>query len=399
MPLRICLISYLISKRATGLSSYLSTIVERLLDSGHAVTVLAADLEYGGAGASEAITLDRRARQITFSVQGRLNRRLYRCPELAHYLREHAGEFDLVDIQGMWALVNFDAARVARRRGLPVIITPHGMLTRWDWSKRRPFKDLLYAWQGRAMLDGAAAIRMLAVGERDATAVQLRAPVCIIANAVTPYAGELHDDPRQAVRARLGVPAGTPVVLFLGRISYQKGALEVVEAVIRSQSGVHLAVIGTADQDPAYAETVTARVGASGGRVHLLGQLFGEDKFVFLRGSDLFVTLSRNEGLSLAALEALAEGLPVILTANANLPEASSYDAGRIVACDSEMAAAAMDAIFADPVQLAAMRDNARRLYRERFSWEVVLPQLEALYTGVARTCKYAQDRIERKDT
>ena len=386
MPLRLCLISYLISSRATGLSSYLRTMVERLLDAGHEVTVLATDLEYGGAGASDAITLDFRARILIFPVSGKINRRLYRCPALSGWLLEHGGEFDLVDIQGMWALVNFDAARAARRLAVPTVITPHGMLTRWDWSKRKPFKDLLYAWQGRAMLDQAAAIRMLADGERDASAVPLCAPVHIIPNAVTPFVGEINDDPRRAVRARLGVPAETPVVLFLGRISHQKGTLEVVEAVTRSHSGAHLAVIGTADQDAVYAENIKARAVASGGRVHLLGAVFGEEKYAFLRGADLFITLSRNEGLSLAALEALAEGLPVMLTADANLPEAASYRAGWIVPCNAAEAAAAMDAIFADPRQLTVTRENARRLYRERFSWDVVLPQVEAMYAAVAGT-------------
>ena len=380
--MRICFVSYLISKQATGLASYLRTTVERLIENGHTLTVLATDLEYGGSGPSEAITFDSRARLLTFPVRGRLNRRLYRCPPLVDWLGEHAEEFDLVDIQGIWALVNFDASRMARKRGLPVVVTPHGMLTRWDWSKRKPFKDLLYAIRGRTMLDTASAIRMLAAGESDATAIVLKAPVRIIPNAVASPKSSGNDS-RRMVRERLGIPAETPVVLFLGRISYQKGTLEVVEAVIRSHSGAHLAVIGTADQDPAYGKAVKTRAAASGGRVHLLGPVFGTEKYVFLGGSDLFVTLSRNEGLSLAALEALAEGLPAMITPDANLPEVAGYNAGRVVSCDPGTVAAAIDELFGQPARLMAMRENARRLHRERFSWQVVLPQLEAMYSDV----------------
>lgn len=389
MPLRLCLVSYLISKQATGLSTYIRTLVSKLLDDGHSVTVLATDLEYAGTGASGTVEIDPRAHFKRFPVRGTLNRRFYRCPELTVWLRDHADEYDLVDIQGIWAFVNFGAADTARRRGLPYVITPHGMLTRWDWAKRKLFKDILYRWRGKRMLEDAAAVRFLSQGEFANSAIALKRSVTIIPNAVAPASGEVPEDVRADVRASLGMAAEAPLVLFMGRISHQKGVLELVKAVERvaAEQDVHLVLMGPADQEPMYAAAVQAYMAESpaAARFHYLGPVFGQEKFAFLHAADLFATLSRNEGLSLAALEALAEGLPVLLSVDANLPEVAKYDAGRIVGCDPQEAAGVLAEMFADPAKLRLLRGNAKRLHRERFSWAAVLPQLLAMYRSSLR--------------
>ena len=88
-------------------------------------------------------TIDSRARTLIFPVRGRINRKLYRSSALSKWLSVHIREFDLVDIQGTWAFVNIDAARIATEAGVPYVMTPHGMMTRWDWSKRKLLKRIL----------------------------------------------------------------------------------------------------------------------------------------------------------------------------------------------------------------------------------------------------------------
>ena len=388
MSLRICFVSYLLSRQATGLSSYMCAVSAKLVDAGHQVTVLATDLEYGGKALEGGVKLDPRVQLQIFQVRGAFNRRLYRCPLLVAWLQEHASEFDVVDIQGIWALVNLEAAQAIRKLGLPYVVTPHGMLTHWDWQKRRLFKNLLFALSGRSMLDGAAALRFLAQGELKATATRITSRVEVIPNAVEPHLAATSAADLETLRLRLGMSPGDTLVLFLGRISHQKGVMELVQAMglLPSTSRLHLAIIGPNDQEPEYAAQVRAEAIASPAarRIHMVGPLFGEEKYVYLKAADLFATVSRNEGLSLAALEAMAEGLALVITEAANLPEVAAWNAGRIVAQDSTAVAAAFTELTADADILARHKEQARQLFHERFSWDVVLPKLVALYEKVS---------------
>ncbi len=96
------------------------------------------------------------------------------------------------------------------------------------------------------------------------------------------------------------------------------------------------------------------------------------------------MTLSKNEGLPIAVLEALSFGVPVVLTADSNLPEVEEFGAGTITTCEPERAADAISAMLLDPVQLSQMRVGAKQMIQQRFSWNFVLPQLVQLYQRAA---------------
>ena len=100
--------------------------------------------------------------------------------------------------------------------------------------------------------------------------------------------------------------------------------------------------------------------------IHLPGPIFGDRKYSLYRAADVFVTLSRNEGLSLAALESLAEGLPVLLTTDSNLPDVQEFDAGIVTVCEPVAVAEALMRLLEDNKRLFAMKANALRLHRER---------------------------------
>jgi glycosyltransferase involved in cell wall biosynthesis len=124
--------------------------------------------------------------------------------------------------------------------------------------------------------------------------------------------------------------------------------------------------------------------------------VFGEEKYDLFRASTLFVTLTRNEGLPIAALEALSFGVPVVLTADSNLPEVEDFGAGTITTCEPERAARDIVSMLLDSVQLSRMRGSARRMVEERFSWDFVLPQLIQLYQRAASKAAIAGDHSQQ---
>lgn len=386
--LNICLVSYMLSKRATGLSSYIIHLVARLLDAGHHVTVLGTDLGYRGSKADEMVELDERARTLIFDVPSKIDRKLYRSRELVAWLASHAQEFDLVDIQGVWALVNIDVARVARKAGVPYIVTPHGMMTKWDWSKRKQFKRALFRLGAAKMLNRAWRVRYLSAGELENSYKRVKTPPVVIPNAVSSFEGNVEPSVKEDVRSKRGIPPEHKLVLFLGRISYQKGVLELLQAfdlLYQIRKDVTLLIIGPSEEGK-YADSVREFIAhcAARSNIRLEDPIFGDDKFELYRAADVFTTLSRNEGLSLAALEALAEGLPVVLTPDSNLPQVEGYYAGAITTRDPQAASSTFIKILEDNGLLDLMKTNAKHMHRNLFSWPVVLPQVIELYQSAA---------------
>ena len=383
--LRIALIAPFIDKRATGLSSYIAEVVPRLCDAGHQVSVIAADCGYRGAEAGELIGVDARATLRVFPVRGALNRRLYRCAEMSRWLESAVGEFDVVDLQGLWTFITVDAARVCLSAGVPYVITPHGMMTRWDWSKKRHWKRVFFATLLGKVWREAAAVRFLSHGELKNSMVAPVAPAAVIPNAVELPAGEKPDSPSRKVHGRLDLPPDAKIVLFLGRVTDQKGVVELLQAFALVQErcpDAYLLIAGPLDGD--YGNSVKKLASANTSRVRLLGPVFGSDKNDLFESASLFVTLSKNEGLPIAVLEALSFGVPVVLTADSNLPEVVDFGAGTITTCEPGRAAGDISKMLLDPVQLSHMRHSARRMIEQHFSWNFVLPQLVQLYQRAA---------------
>jgi len=392
VSLRIALVTPSISTSGGGVTTYIGDLVPRLCDAGHRVTVVTADCEPGGAEPDKPIEMDKRAPLHLFPVRGRFNRRLYRSVEMSRWLDTAVREFDVVDIQGLWSLIGIDAARACLSAGVPYVITPHGMMTRWDWSKGPTSKRIFFAALLRKVWREAAAVRFSSHGELKNSMVAPEAPATVIPNAVGVRAGEKPDSPSRDLHVRLDLPADAKIVLFLGRVTAQKSVVELVKAFSLVQErcpDAYLVIAGPLDGE--YGNTVQKLASMNARRVRLLGPVFGKDKYDLFESASLFVTLSKNEGMPFAVLEALSFGVPVVITADSYLPEVEDFGAGTITTCEPERAAGAISAMLLDPVQLSQMRGSAKRMIEQRFSWDFVVPQLIQLYQGAAR--KGANDR------
>jgi glycosyltransferase involved in cell wall biosynthesis len=275
-------------------------------------------------------------------------------------------------------------AGLAGRLGLrgtrrPVLFQPHG----WSWlAVGGPVRSASLRWE-------RAAARwtdlFLCVGEaeqRAGRAAGIRGRYAVVHNGVDLRRFRpASDDDRTAARARLGVPAGAPLAVCVGRLARQKGQdvlLAAWPAVQAHCPGAQLALVGGGDPLPAPpGVTFTGEV---------------DDVRDWLAAADVVVLPSRWEGLSLAVLEALASGRPVVATDVPGLGEMVPDGAGARVAPDDPAAlAAAVADRLSDPARRRAegaaaaraatrfdLRDTYERLaaetaalaeHRERVPW------------------------------
>jgi glycosyltransferase involved in cell wall biosynthesis len=177
---------------------------------------------------------------------------------------------------------------------------------------------------------------------------------------------------------------GKRVVLFLGRFHRKKGLDLLIPAwrTVASQSpDAHLLLAGP-DSDGTLAEAKSAVAGHGlRSSVTFTGALNGDLKMSALACASGFVLPSRSEGFSAAVLEALASGVPAVITNNCNFHEVATHRCGWVVQQETkEIAAALRQLLDISPSEHESMRINACRLIASKFTWARVAQQMDQLY-------------------
>jgi glycosyltransferase involved in cell wall biosynthesis len=187
---------------------------------------------------------------------------------------------------------------------------------------------------------------------------------------------------RRAPRRRRRPPGAPPTVLFLGRITAQKGPrtfLEAAAIVAAAEPAVRFVMAGSGDL---FADTVerAARMGLAD-RVHFTGFLRGRDVARAYAMADVFVMPSVSEPFGIAPLEALAHGVPAVVSRQSGVAEVVG-SARRVDARDARGLARVVLSLLRRP---AARRRLVQRGRREvaRLSWERQARVLERVYREV----------------
>ncbi len=312
---------------------------------------------------------------------------------LTRWLNEHAREFDVIHIHALFSYSSVAAARAARAARVPYVVRPLGVLNRWGMENRRRWiKGLSLRFVEMPILRGAAAIHYTSKAEQ-CEAAEAEVGIDALPSAVIPLGIETTAyarlPGREAFCARFPQAAGREVVLFLSRVDEKKGLdlLLAAFARVRSQHPEALLVIA-GDGDTAYLASLRARAGDLGiaGDVLWTGFLAGADKLAALAAATVFALPSYSENFGVAAAEALAAGVPSVLSERVAIaPEANAAGAAVVVPCEAGALAGALARLLAEPETRARLSDRAR-LAAERYSLNAAGTRLAELYRSIAST-------------
>ncbi len=289
---------------------------------------------------------------------------------------------DVVHLHGFWQPWLFAAARTAHKRGVPYVITPHGMLHPWSLRQKR-LKKRVALWLGYgAMLRRSALVHALNEPEREILSGMHRdLTVKVIPNGVFLESFDPLPE-RGSFRGLHPELAEAPVALFISRLHYKKGLDILAEAfahVAGQMPEARLLVIGPDDGYEADFRRFVDQHGI-GDRVTIPGPVYGETKLAALRDADCFCLPSRQEGFSIAITEALACGVPCVVSAECNFPEVAEADAGFVTSLDPKEVADGMLALLSDRPASQARGEAGQRLVAERFTWPRVAETCMAAY-------------------
>ena len=308
----------------------------------------------------------------------------------------HLHRYDLIDNHYLFSYTSTCAATIARRQGIPCTIRTMGQLSPWALAQSRLKKQIYTNLVERRNLNNAAAIHCTTPEEAaDVRRFGVQTPTVTLPLGVNPPI--VDPDAKAKLRQKYAIPSEVPIILFLSRLHYKKRPELLLQSLaeLKAQgSNFHLIMAGTGEPD--YLKELQQLVASLDitDRVSFPGLVTGFDKDILLQGSDLFALPSFSENFGIAVAEALAVGLPVVITAGIQIaPAVEAAQAGMIVPGEVEPLAQAIDQLLRTPELRHQLGENGRQLARTQYDWRAIAQRLIPVYTEIAAKKTLSKDR------
>ncbi len=299
------------------------------------------------------------------------------APRLTHWLRANRRNYDMVLVRGLWQYGGYATWKALRNTSTPYLVYPHGMLDPWfktTYPLKHLKKCLYWPWGEYRVLRDARAVCFTSEEERVLARqsfglYRARETVVNYGTAAPPSHGEAQ---RELFLKHFPQLRGKRVVLFLSRIHVKKGADLLIEAFARIASrdaNLHLVMAGP-DQQGLQAElqNQAQKLGVAE-RITWTGMLQGDLKWGAFRVAEVFALPSHQENFGIVVAEALACGVPVLISDKVNIWREIAADKVGFVAPDTrEGTLANLEAWLATPAEeMQRMRADAVACFNSRF--------------------------------
>jgi glycosyltransferase involved in cell wall biosynthesis len=303
---------------------------------------------------------------------------------LGRWLETQVREWDVVHIHAPLSYSSLAAARAATRHSVPFIVRPLGTLDSWSMQQKALKKRVLMPFVLRA-LRRAAALHYTSTQEmRDVeTAFRLSGGVVIPLGVQLTYLNA----PALADAGRVD----NRYVLALSRLHPVKNLEALIDAFCDLRSdGIgpewRLVVAGAGDEG--YAGTLQARIAARGAADFILRRdwVDGDEKRDLVRGASVFALTSHHENFGVGLVEAMAAGVPAVVSNGVHLAEAiRAAGAGWVTGTSRESIRDGLLQAIQDD-RSRAVRGAAARSFATQFAWPAVAHRLIELYERTRTT-------------
>lgn len=307
-------------------------------------------------------------------------------PALCKACQIEISNFDLIHIHEIWHYSLLGAYRAAMSWRKPYIVTIHGTLEPWCLN-HKAFKKKIYATLIlKSVLRKASALHAIIEEEvKDISGFVDNRNIFVIPNGIN-----LEDfqilPPREEIEKLYPELRGKKVVLFLGRIHPKKGLDILAKAfgtILKERRDIQLLIAGPDNNGyKSDIEKILKEEGALGNTT-FTGMLTGNYKVAALSRGDIFVLPSYSDIRGISTLEAMACGLPVVITRQCNFPEVAKVGAGEVIEPDVVQLVGVLTKLLSNSQACKELGENGRRLIEDRFTWDKIAYQMVEVYEGI----------------
>ena len=289
--------------------------------------------------------------------------------------------------------------------GIPLVITVHSLEPLRPWKREQLGGGYDFTcWLERTALEMADAVICVSEGTRRDVESLFRidpARLHIIHNGIDPE--EYRPVATRAALDRFGIDPSKPFVLFVGRITRQKGIIHLVNAIKHLDPGFQIVLCAGAPDTPQIAEemktAVTAARATREGIVWIGEMIDNPSKIELYSHAAVFVCPSIYEPFGIINLEAMACGVPVVASAVGGIPEVVvEGETGYLIPLEqmtespyepidpekfSADLAARINELMSDPAKRRAYGAAGRQRALDHFSWSAIARQTQSLYQSL----------------
>lgn len=374
--MKILNVNMSLDPRDGGTSERTVQMTRHLLEAGEDVRILTTD---------KGLTSERTAPFLDRVVALRCLWQRFYLPSLDfHVIREAVKWADVIHLMGHWTILNAWVYREAHRQGKPFVFCPAGALPIFGRSKY--LKKIYNQFVGNALLRNARgfiAITQREISDFAAYGVDLK-KITVIPNAIDPNQYLERDDLSFRARWALG---DVPFVLFLGRLSPIKGPDLLLQAFASIEDQIrpfHLVFAGPDEgmREALQAAAVQAKIED---RVHFTGHLGIRDKSLALHAASVLAIPSRQEAMSIVALEAGIVGTPVLVTDQCGIDEVERIGGGFVTPATADGIARGLKSISAQTSDSDRKRmgETLQRFCQNNYTWRAMARVYQDFYRRV----------------
>ena len=307
---------------------------------------------------------------------------------LSVWLDENVAKFDLVHVHAVFNHACIAAAKACRKFDVPYVVRPLGTLDPWSMQQKRLKKRLFWAITGRSMLKNSAMVHYTSEAEKTRTESSLKlgrgvvVPLGVdsqrtdVLSDVSPGPGGLRKTPR-------------PYVLVMSRLDPKKGLPLLIRSFLSLRneerfSDWRLVIAG--DGNPEYRdhlENIVREANATN-LVEFTGWLNGDQKISYLQNAELLALTSYQENFGICVMEAMAYGVPVLVSPHVDLSmEVLQANAGWVVEVDELSITKGLDEALSSKEERNC-RGKAGQEVAKAFSWDRIGADLIHMYSEIS---------------
>ena len=305
---------------------------------------------------------------------------------LTKWLWQNIRNYDILHNHYLFSYASTCAGAIARWQKVPYLVRTLDHLSPWSLAQSSLKKQIYLSLIERQNLNSAAAIHCTSeseaqyIGKFGIQTPTINLPVGLN----TPV---YLTDARYKLQQIYNIKNNQKIILFLSRIHPKKRPdllLQSLQFIARKNQDFHIILAGNGDAEYVnYLKNLANSLGLSS-CISFPGFITGQNKDLLLQGSDIFVLPSFSENFGIAVAEAMAAGLPVIVTPGVQIaPEIAVEQAGLVVEGEVELLAKAIAQLLASPKLREELGENGKRLVKSRYSWQAIALSLVSVYSAI----------------